>query len=411
VGGEGQLTAGDADRPATMVLVGVSGGVAAYKACELVRLLVRAGVDARVALTPDAERFVAPGQLAALSRGPVLRDSAPLDGSYPHLEAARAARVFCIAPCTANTLAKLALGLADNVVTQSALSTAGRLVLAPAMNVRMWHHPATAANLERLVARGALVVGPDEGELGEGESGMGRMAEPEAIAALVLAAARVEPTLAGRTVLVTAGGTREPLDGVRFLGNRSSGRMGVALAEEAAARGAEVVTLLANAVARPSAGTVVEVGTAEELAREALARARWADVVLMAAAVADFRPASPLAGKRERDAGWTLELVPTEDVLAQLAARRREGQVLVGFAAESGEALERARTKRERKGVDLIVLNDVSRADIGFDVADNEVTLVAADGEQAVPKASKREVAAAVLDRVESLLDGPARGA
>jgi phosphopantothenoylcysteine decarboxylase/phosphopantothenate--cysteine ligase len=207
-------------------------------------------------------------------------------------------------------------------------------------------------------------------------------------------------------VLVTAGGTREPLDGVRYLGNRSSGRMGAALAAEASARGADVVTLLANGKVRPEAGSVVEVETTEELEREALARSDWADVVLMAAAVADYRPVRPQDGKRERSGAWSLELEPTADVLAALAARRRPGQVLVGFAAEAGADIERAQAKRLLKGVDLIVLNDVSRADIGFDVDHNEVALVGADGVVQVPRAPKRAIAAAVLDRVEQLLSG-----
>ena len=228
----------------------------------------------------------------------------------------------------------------------------------------------------------------------------------EIVAAIEALIGRATGALAGRRVLVTAGGTREPLDSVRYLGNRSSGRMGAALAAEASARGADVVTLLANGTVRPESGSVVEVETTEELEREALARADWADVVLMAAAVADYRPAQRQEGKRERSDAWSLELEPTADVLAALAARRRPGQVLVGFAAEAGADLERARAKRERKGVDLIVLNDVSREDIGFDADHNEVALVAADGVVQVPRAPKRSIAAAVLDRVEQLLEG-----
>jgi phosphopantothenoylcysteine decarboxylase/phosphopantothenate--cysteine ligase len=388
-----------------LVLVGVTGGVAAYKTCEVVRRLVEAGRDVRCALTPDAARFIGPQLLAALTRKPVLDDRPVLDGTYPHLDAARDAAVVCIAPCTANTLAKLAWGLADNVVTQSALSTPAPLLVAPAMNVRMWHHPATQANAASLRERGVAFVGPAEGALAEGEQGMGRMAEPvEIVAAIEALLGRASGALAGRRVLVTAGGTREPLDGVRFLGNRSSGRMGAALAAEASARGADVVTLLANGTVRPQSGSVVEVETTEELAREALARADWADVVLMAAAVADYRPAQREAGKRERSGAWSLELEPTSDVLAALAARRRPGQVLVGFAAEDGADVERAEAKRLRKGVDLIVLNDVSRADIGFDADHNEVALVGADGVVQVPRAPKRAIAAAVLDRVEQLL-------
>jgi phosphopantothenoylcysteine decarboxylase/phosphopantothenate--cysteine ligase len=385
--------------------VGVTGGVAAYKTCEVVRRLVEAGRDVRCALTPDAARFIGPELLAALTRKPVLDDRPVLDGTYPHLDAARDAAVVCIAPCTANTLAKLAWGLADNVVTQSALSTPAPLLVAPAMNVRMWEHPATQANAERLRERGAHFAGPAAGALAEGESGVGRMAEPlEIVAAIDALLARAAGALAGRRVLVTAGGTREPLDDVRYLGNRSSGRMGAALAAEASARGAEVVTLLANGSVRPESGSVVEVETTEELEREALARADWADVVLMAAAVADYRPAQMQAGKRERGGAWSLELQPTADVLAGMAARRRAGQVLVGFAAEAGADVKRAEAKRVRKGVDLIVLNDVSRSDIGFDVDHNEVVLVGADGATHVPRAPKRAIAAAVLDRVEQLL-------
>ena len=388
-----------------LVLVGVTGGVAAYKTCEVVRRLVSSGRDVRCALTPDAARFIGPQLLAALTRRPVLDDRPVFDGTYPHLDAARDAAVVCIAPCTANTLAKLAFGMADNVVTQSALSTPAPLLVAPAMNVRMWEHPATQANLERLRGRGVQVVGPGEGELAEGETGVGRMAEPlEIVAAIEALIARGSGPLAGKRVLVTAGGTREPLDGVRFLGNRSSGRMGAALAAEASARGAEVVTLLANGTVRPESGSVVEVETTEQLEREALARAGWADVILMAAAVADYRPAQLQQGKRERGGTWSLELEPTADVLAALAARRRAGQVLVGVAAEATADVARAEAKRVRKGVDLIVLNDVSRSDIGFDSAHNEVVLVGADGAVAVPRASKREIAGAILDRVQQLL-------
>ena len=406
---------GRADGPTDVdVLLGVTGGIAAYRACELVRLLVRAGLRVQVALTPAAERFVGETTFAGLSRRPVLVDrAAPGPTIYPHLEAARAAAVTCVAPCSANTLAKLAHGLADNVVTESVLAAAGRLVVAPAMNARMWLHPATQANAETLRARGVTLVGPEHGELAEGELGPGRLAAPETIAAAVLG--QLEPrrtgSLAGRRVLVTAGGSREPLDPVRFLGNRSSGRMGVALADEALARGAEVVTLLAGSSVRPTGGTIVETPTAAELEREALRWAGEVDVVLMAAAVADYRPVHVAAEKRPRDGRWTLELEPTPDVLAAIARLRRPGQVLVGFAAETGPAIERARRKRERKGVDLVVLNDVARSDVGFEVEHNEVVLVGPDGEEHVPRAPKRTVAATILDRVERLLEAAARDA
>jgi phosphopantothenoylcysteine decarboxylase/phosphopantothenate--cysteine ligase len=281
------------------------------------------------------------------------------------------------------------------------------VLVAPAMNSRMWLHPATEANVATLEARGVVFVGPSEGELAEGEEGIGRMAEPEEIHR------RIEDLLAegngalrGKRVLVSAGGTREPLDAVRYVGNRSSGRMGVALAEEARRRGADVTLLAANlAVAPPTGVTVVETPTAAELEREALARAD-ADVIVMAAAVADYRPAAPVEGKRAKDPlPWTVELEPTVDVLATLGAGRRPGQVLVGFAADGADAgLARAREKRVAKNADLVVFNDVSRPDIGFDAADNEVVVLSGDGELTVEKSPKGVVAAAVLDEVERLL-------
>lgn len=381
------------------ILVGVTGGIAAYKACTLVRLLVRAGHDVYPVLTAAAERFVAAETFFALARKP--RSADP----YPHLERADA---LVVAPATANTLARLAHGLADDLLTEAALAHTGPLVLAPAMNVRMWEHPATQANVELLRARGAVLVGPEEGELAEGEVGAGRMAEPERIAE-VLEQALAGPrngALAGRRVLVSAGGTREPLDPVRYLGNRSSGRMGVALAEEAQARGAEVTLLAANlAVPAPTGVTVVDTPTAADLEREALARAD-ADVVVMAAAVADYRPAAAEAAKRPKDGKpWSVELAPTTDVLAALGDARTPEQVLVGFAADGAPAgLERAREKRMAKHADLFVFNDVSRDDIGFDVGENEVVLVSSAGERLIPKAAKREIASAVLDEVERLL-------
>jgi phosphopantothenoylcysteine decarboxylase/phosphopantothenate--cysteine ligase len=396
------------DAAAPEVLLGVTGGIAAYRAAELVRLLVRAGVDVQVAMTPGAERFVGSTTFAGLSRRPVLTDR-PGDGPiYPHLAASRAARVLAIAPCSANTLAKLAAGIADNVVCESALAAAGALVVCPAMNVRMWEHPATQAAVALLRDRGALIVGPESGELAEGETGMGRMAQPEAIRDAVLGLLRPAGPLAGRTVLVTAGGTREPIDPVRFLGNRSSGRMGVALADEAAGRGAAVTTLLCNGLVRPGRGDVIETPTAAALERETLRLAPGSDVVLMAAAVADYRPVAAAGEKRRREGPITLELEPTPDILAAVGAARRSGQVLVGFAAETGDGLARARQKRAAKGVDLIVLNDVSQPGIGFDAADNEVVVVGPDGDEPLARAPKRAIAAAILDRVERLLEAHA---
>ena len=380
------------------VLLGVTGGIAAYKACELCRLLVREGHDVVPLVTPGAERFVTEETFRALARRPA--------GDDVYLHLARA-DLLVVAPCTANTLAKLAHGIADNVLTAAALAHRGAVLVAPAMNPRMWAHPATRANAETLRARGVVLVGPDEGETAEGELGVGRMAEPAEIFRAAQDILNGTGALRGKHVLVSAGGTREPLDAVRFVGNRSSGRMGVALAAEARRRGADVTLLGANlAVPAPPGIELVETPTAADLEREALARAAGADVVVMAAAVADYRPAEALAAKRPKNAAtWTLELEPTADVLAALGERRRGDQLLVGFAAETGaNGLERAREKLDRKGADLFVLNDVARTDIGFDTYENEVTLISANGERTVPKAPKDEIAAAILDEVEALL-------
>jgi phosphopantothenoylcysteine decarboxylase / phosphopantothenate---cysteine ligase len=380
------------------VLVGVSGGIAAYKACELIRLLVKAGHEVVPLVTPAAERFVAAKTFAALARRPVG------DDPYPHLARAD---LLVIAPCTANTLAKLAHGLADNVVTEAALAHAGRVLIAPAMNGRMWAHPATQTNAETLRARGVDLIGPTEGELAEGEWGVGRMAEPEHVFARCEALLGASNSLLqGMRVLVTAGGTREPLDAVRFLGNRSSGRMGVALAAEARRRGAEVTLLAANlAVPAPTGIEIVETDTAADMARETLARAD-ADLVLMAAAVADYRPVEAKTEKRAKDDNvWQVALEPTVDILSELAARGANGRVLVGFAAETdAEGLARAREKLVRKGLDLVVYNDVGRSDAGFDAEDNEVVLLTESEERPIEKAPKERIAAEILDRVEQLV-------
>jgi phosphopantothenoylcysteine decarboxylase/phosphopantothenate--cysteine ligase len=383
------------------ILLGVTGGIAAYKACTLVRLLVRAGHDVHPLVTRGARRFVAEETFFALAR------KTRSDDPYPHL---RRADLLVVAPLTAHTLARLAAGLADDVLTEAALAHDGPVLVAPAMNSRMWSHPATQANVATLRARGVELVGPVEGELAEGEEGYGRMAEPEAIAArveeLLGTAGGGGGGLSGKRVLVSAGGTREPLDLVRFIGNRSSGRMGVALAQEARLRGAEVTLLAANlSVPTPPGVTVVDTPTAAELEREALGRAD-ADVIVMAAAVADYRSRGVSESKRPKDGKpWVLELEPTADVLAALGRSRREGQVIVGFAADGAESgLERARSKREEKHADLVVFNDVGRTDIGFDTSENEVVIVGEDREREVAKASKNVIAAAVLDEVERLL-------
>jgi phosphopantothenoylcysteine decarboxylase / phosphopantothenate---cysteine ligase len=384
------------------VLLGVTGGIAAYKACELARLLVKAGHEVVPLVTAGAERFVSAETFRALARRPAA------GGPFPHLEQAD---LLVVAPLTANTLAKLAHGLADNVLTEAALAHRGPVLVAPAMNPGMWAHPATQENAGVLRARGVELLGPAEGETAEGEQGVGRMVEPQEIFARAQELLAPSGPLAGRRVLVSAGGTREPLDSVRFLGNRSSGRMGVALAAEAQRRGAVVTLLAANlAVAAPASVEVVETATAAEMLREARLRAD-ADLVVMAAAVADYRPADAVAGKRPKDAaGWTVELEPTADIVRELAAGRRNGQVIVAFGAEGGEeGLERKRRMLTDKQVDLVVYNDVSRNDIGFDVDENQVLLISAGGEERVAKAPKRLIAAAVLDAAERLLRGDGR--
>jgi phosphopantothenoylcysteine decarboxylase/phosphopantothenate--cysteine ligase len=410
------------------ILLGVSGGIAAYKAVELVRLATGAGHAVRVIQTPASLHFVGKATFEGVTGAPVLveeweRD--PARGAFPgepapdhdpisHLELVRRCDAYCIAPASANTLAKLAGGLADNLLTSAALASTAPLVLAPAMNNHMYEHPATQENLETLRRRGARIVDPGRGRLAsKGEWGIGRLAEPERILEELERALRERPpgfgprSLDGLRVLVTAGGTREPIDSVRYVGNRSSGRMGLALAEEAARRGAEVTLVAANVSLPPPAGVrTIDVESAAEL--EAATRAEFAsaDVLLMAAAVADFRPSGPEEDKikkagRER---LELELEPVTDVLAALAAERRPGQTLVGFAAEHGpEAAGRGREKLARKGLDALVVNDISRPDIGFDGHHNEVTIVSAAGERRVERAPKGAVAAAILDEVEAL--------
>ncbi len=406
------------------ILIGVSGGIAAYKAVELARLATLAGHGVRVTMTDASARFVGAATFEGITGAPVLADEFerdPLRGTYPgeampahdpisHLAVVEAADAYAVAPASANTIAKLAAGICDSLLTTSFLACTAPRIVAPAMNGRMWEAAATAANVATLRERGVTVLEPAEGALASrGEHGSGRLPEPEEILAAVEAAiASPGADLAGRRVLVTAGGTREPIDPVRFIGNRSSGRMGVALAEAAARRGADVTLIAAN-VGIPAAGGIerIDVASAAELeaaSREAFAAA---DVLLMAAAVADFRPARPEDAKlvREQQGDLSLELASTADILAGLAGARRDGQILIGFAAEhGGDFVARAREKLERKGIDAIVVNDVSDATIGFESADNEVTIVLREGEERLPRGSKRQVADAILDRVAALV-------
>ena len=416
------------------ILLGVSGGIAAYKALELVRLATGAGHAVRVVQTPASRRFVGSASFAALSGAPVLVDEFerdPARGAFPdqrppehdpigHLELVRNADLYVIAPASANTIAKLAGGLADNLLTSAALAARCPLVLAPAMNNHMYEHPAVQANLATLRARGVLVIDPDSGRLAsKGEQGVGRLPEParllEACEALLTDGRDAAPgAWRGLRVLVTAGGTREPIDSVRFLGNSSSGRMGLALARAARERGAEVTVVAANvALERPAGVAWHEVRTAAQLQEACEREFPACDVLVMAAAVADFRPVAPGAppgqpvdGKLKK-AGrehLRLELEPTADVLSALAAQRRPGQTLVGFAAEHGDgAVAYGRGKLEAKGLDAVVVNDISRSDIGFEVDRNEVTIVTAGGEEHVALASKASVAESILDAVARL--------
>jgi phosphopantothenoylcysteine decarboxylase / phosphopantothenate---cysteine ligase len=405
------------------VLLGVSGGIAAYKALEFVRLATKAGHAVRVVQTPTSQRFVGKASFAGLTGAPVLTDEFerdPARGAFPdqqppqhdplsHLELVRNADVFLIAPASANTIAKLAGGLADNLLTSAFLAATCPVLVAPAMNNAMYEHAATQANLETLRARGVTVLDPGVGALGsKHEWGVGRLAEP---ADLLAAVEAVVPSGSrpwdGLKVLVTAGGTREPIDSVRYVGNRSSGRMGFALAEEAAARGADVTVIAANvALPRHPRARYVDVVSAQDLLAACEREFSQADVLLMAAAVADFRPAQAAATKLKKEGreGLELALEPTPDVLSGLAAQRRAGQVLVGFAAEHGEnAVEYGRGKLERKRLDAVVVNDISRPDIGFEGDHNEVTIVTAAGDEHVERSSKAEVARAICDVVVAL--------
>ena len=404
------------------ILLGVTGGIAAYKALEFARLATREGHAVRVLMTSAAERFVGAASFEGIVGAPVLThefERDPTRGAFPgdpapehdpigHLEVAANADAYLVAPASANTLAKLAAGIADSMVTTSFLACAAPRLVAPAMNDRMYRDAATQANLATLRERGIAVIEPEEGALASrGEHGVGRLPDPRRLLDAV------EQTVPGPSgpwdglrVLISAGGTREPIDPVRFIGNRSSGRMGIALAERAAQRGADVTLVAANVVLPAPPGVRrVDVETAGELAQALEAEFASADVLLMAAAPADFRPSGAADSKiaREGSDGIELDLEPTADILAGLGARRRKGQTLVGFAAETGEGTERARSKLERKGVDAIVFNDVSRSEIGFESTENEVVIVERDGDHPVPLASKPQIADAILDRVQAL--------
>lgn len=403
------------------ILLGVSGGIAAYKALEFARLAVKADHAVRVVQTPSSLRFVGRSSFAAITGAPVLVsefEDDPLRGAWPgegagsrvpisHLALVERAEIMVVAPATANLISRLAAGSADDLVATAALAASCPVVVAPAMNGAMWSNEATRRNVAVLRDRGLVVIDPATGRLAShGEEGTGRLVEPDVLLAAVEelgpGAAGVAPSggLEGRRVLVTAGGTREPIDEVRYIGNRSSGRMGIALAREAIARGAEVTLIAANLqVPAPEGCNLVEVEEASELGDALELRFPQCEILLMAAAVADFRPASRLQGKIDKSQGIeSIELEPVPDLVASAASVRRAGQLIVAFAAEHGQAIERAMGKLEAKGVDMIVLNDISDPGIGFDSDMNEVVILAREGKLDVPRAGKDEIASAILD-------------
>ena len=386
------------------VALGVTGGIAAYKAPEIVRGLDQAGVEVQVVLTRNAEHFVTPLTLQTLSRRRVLRDTFAMDAeeTVRHVDLARDLDAFVVAPATANALAKMAHGIADDLLSTFHLAVTAPTLVAPAMNTRMWEHAAVRESVARLRARGVTIVDPDSGWLAENEVGVGRMAEPAAIVAATLRAARRGRQLAGKRILVTAGPTREPVDPVRFLSNRSSGKMGYALAEAAFARGASVVLVSGPvALAPPHGVEVLRVETAEEMRRAVLAVGD-VDAVLMAAAVADHAPQAAPSKIKKTGGTLTLTLDPGPDILAELGSLGKDKRaLLVGFAAETDDLLANAREKLRAKNLDFIVANDVSRSDRGFDADTNAVTVLdCAGGKLDVPLGSKRQVAEAILDRV-----------
>jgi phosphopantothenoylcysteine decarboxylase/phosphopantothenate--cysteine ligase len=388
------------------LLLGVTGGIAAYKAAYLARLLRERGADVQVVMTPSATRFVGPDTFAALTGKPVHSDVFERSEAVLHVRLAHEADAALVAPATANILAKLAWGIADDLLTSTLLEFSGPLVVAPAMHSGMLEHPATRENFETLRGRGVTIVGPVEGALAAGDTGMGRMSEPEDIADALEAALAAGHDLSGRRILVTAGPTHEPVDAVRFLGNRSSGKMGWAIAQEARRRGA-AVTLISGPthLADPPGVEVVRVETAEEMRDAVLSHFDDADAVVKAAAVADFRPKEHVEGKIKKEGGTPeLYLEPTPDILRELGERKGE-RVLIGFAAETDELEVAGRQKLREKHLDLIVVNKVGEPGTGFDSDTNRALLFSSSGED-VPlrEWTKRELAVAICDRLASLL-------
>jgi len=402
---------------AMRVTVGVSGGIAAYKAAELVRALQRQALEVHVVMTEAASKFVQPLTFAALSGHKVLTslwdDTGTGDTAYgesgeqngiEHIGEAQWADALVVAPATANILSKFAHGIADDFLTTMYLATTAPVLVAPAMNVNMWEHPATQANLEILRQRGVRVIEPGTGDLACGMGGAGRIAEPEVIANAVLSALGRRHDLAGEVLLVTAGGTREALDPVRFIGNRSSGKMGYAIAEAAQSRGAKVVLISGPTALHPPAHCeLVKVVTADQMRQTVMNRLGEATLVVKAAAVADYRPVVISEQKLKRTGPLTLELAPPEDILAEVVRRRRPGQLIVGFAAETENRMENGRAKLLRKGADAIVVNDVSGDGVGIDADVNAATFLTLSTSIELPEMPKRQLADRILDEILAL--------
>jgi phosphopantothenoylcysteine decarboxylase/phosphopantothenate--cysteine ligase len=398
------------------VTVGVSGGIAAYKAAELVRALQRQALDVHVVMTAAAQQFIAPLTFASLtghkvitglwpsSSGEAGSGEAELDSSIEHIGEAQSTEALVVAPATAHVLARFAHGLADDFLTTLYLATRAPVIVAPAMNVNMWEHPATRANMEMLESRGVRILPPESGALACGMTGSGRLAEPEVIVEAVLGQLHRRNDLAGEVILVTAAGTREAIDPVRFLGNRSSGKMGYAVAEEAQRRGARVVLVSGPSSLRPPANCeLVSVVSADEMRRAVLSRLDQTTIVVKAAAVADYRPRVLAEQKMKRTGPITIEFEPTEDILREVVLSKRPGTLVIGFAAETENLLEHGRSKLLRKGADAIVLNDVSRPGLGFDSDRNAATFLTPKTAIELPEMTKHELASRILDEVIAL--------
>ncbi len=395
------------------VALGVAGGIAAYKAAEIVRLLQERGISVQVVMTEAAQEFIKPLTFAALSGEKVIigmfagsgTEQPNIDSAIEHIAVAQSIDALLVAPATADVLAKFAQGIANDFLSTLYLATTAPVVLAPAMNVNMWNHPAMRSNLDILRKRGVRIVEPGEGYLACGMTGPGRLAENEAIAAAAMEALGASQELAGETVLITAGPTREKIDPVRYLTNRSSGRMGYALAEAALRRGARVLLVSGPAaLTPPDAAAVTRVESAEQMREAVLKLLPQATIVIKTAAVSDYRPKHPASQKIKSKGALTLELEPTTDILADIA-RKKDSQIIIGFAAETENALENARQKLSSKSLDAIVANDVSREGVGFDSDRNAVTIITHDDVIEVPESTKWEVAQRVLDEIVRLRD------